>query len=168
MTKASDEWMTPQDLFNKLNEEFDFKLDVACTIKNSLCENGIYVENESALDSSWWIWTYVDGDLFRDREISCWMNPPYSRNLGWRFVQKAFEESQKGCTVVGLLKFDPSTSWFKDYIYGKAHEVRMCYKRVRFVNPETGKQEGSPTFPSCIVVWKPTIPTETKFSIYEW
>jgi site-specific DNA-methyltransferase (adenine-specific) len=165
---AKDDWQTPKELFSKLDEEFGFILDVACTFKNSLCECGIYVETESALDTDWWIWKYSDSDLYRTNEITCWMNPPYSRNNIAMFCKKALEESQKGCTVVGLIKLDTSTMWFQNYIMDKAHEVRFCKKRISFIDPDTGKKGGSPPFASAIIVWKPGIPEETKFSMYEW
>ena len=34
---SKDEWQTPQELFDKLNEEFHFNLDLACNVKNCLC-----------------------------------------------------------------------------------------------------------------------------------
>lgn len=32
------EWSTPQDFFDKLNEEFHFDLDPCCTDENAKCE----------------------------------------------------------------------------------------------------------------------------------
>lgn len=166
---ANDEWQTPQALFDKLNDEFNFDVDVAASEKNSKC-NRFIDQYLDALDREygWNIYSVTQGSLNHKTTGRCWMNPPYSRGNIDKFVKKAFEESQKGCTVVGLVKFDPSVSWFKKWIYGKAHEVRMCYKRVRFINPDTGKQAGNPTFPSAIIVWKPGIPEKTEFSMFYW
>ena len=95
------------------------------------------------------------------------MNPPYSRGNIDKFCKKAYEESQKGCTVVGLLPGDCSTKWFHNYVM-KAHEIRFLSRRVRFINPETGKQAGSPTFGSIVVVWKPGNVEAPKVSSYSW
>ena len=34
----SDEWETPRDLYDKLNERFKFTLDPCSTIENHLCD----------------------------------------------------------------------------------------------------------------------------------
>jgi site-specific DNA-methyltransferase (adenine-specific) len=95
------------------------------------------------------------------------MNPPYSRGNIDKFVKKAYEESQKGCTVVGLLPLR-SASWFHKYVM-KAHEIRFLTRRVKFIDPETGKpSKGSPNFDSIIVVWKPGHVDAPKVSSYEW
>ena len=101
-------------------------------------------------------------------KLYVWMNPPYSRGNIDKFCKKAYDESQKGCTVVGLLPSDLSTKWYQNWIFGKAHEVRTTARRVRFIDPITGKQGGSPKFGSIIVVWKPGMPERTEFSIYDW
>lgn len=163
---VKDEWQTPRELYNKLDEEFHFDLDVACNKNNCLCLQGNFHELYDSLNVSDW-YSFFDNGA-QNMDPTCWMNPPYSRGNLDKFCKKAFEESQKGCTVVGLLKMDHSTKWFKNWIYGKAHEVRLCSKRVQFIDPETGKKGQSPNFTSIIVVWKPGLPSETKFSMYDW
>lgn len=37
-SSATDQWATPQDFFDKLNEEFHFTLDVAADESNHKCE----------------------------------------------------------------------------------------------------------------------------------
>jgi len=161
MTK--DNWQTPKELFNKLNDEFHFQVDVCASEDNTLCDN-YFDEEKNAIVTDW----YQIPALTPYPKNIMWMNPPYSRNNIAMFCKKAYEESQKGCIVVGLIKLDTSTTWFQNYIMNKAHEVRFCKKRISFIDPNTGKKGGSPPFASAIIVWKPTIPTETKFSMYEW
>ena len=157
MTK--DNWQTPIDLFEKLDDEFDFDIDVACDSKNNLCEFG-YSEGlyGSSLTNDWHLSKY---------HIKCWMNPPYSRGNIDKFCKKAYAESQKGCTVVGLLPGDCSTKWFHRYVM-RAHEIRFLQRRVRFIDPDTGKQGGSPTFGSIVVVWKPGQVESPEVSSYDW
>lgn len=161
-----DEWQTPKELFDKLNEEFNFDLDVAATKENRKC-NWYFDKNEEFCFDSLGI-TWAESTYNGNYPKNCWMNPPYSRGNINKFCKKAYEESQKGCTVVGLLPSDLSTKWYQNWIFGKAHEVRTTARRVRFVDPDTGKQGGSPRFGSIIVVWKPRIPEKTEFSIYDW
>jgi len=72
----TNEWATPQDFFDKMNEEFHFTLDVASTKKNAKCDR-YFTEQENGLSQSW------------DNEI-VWCNPPYGRELK-HWVKKASE-----------------------------------------------------------------------------
>lgn len=168
---SNDNWMTPDNLYSKLKNEFHFVLDAACTIENSKCYFGLFIDdNWDALTVNWKEeidWFY--GEHTKNRtNYNVWLNPPYSKPNLELFTQKAYEESQKGCTVVGLIPLVCSPKWYDKYVMNKAHEIRFCTKRVRFIDPETGKKAGSPAFDSMIVVWKPGIPKETKFSMFEW
>lgn len=162
---AKDDWETPQDLFDKLNDEFGFSLDVAATEENSKCE--MYSNKfTNALTHDWFFYDERDDYYFGIN--SAWMNPPYSRGNIEKFCQKAYEESQKGCVVVGLLPGDSSTKWFHKYVM-KAHEIRFCTKRVQFIDPDTGKHgKNGPTFGSIIVVWKPGDIDAPKVSSFSW
>lgn len=151
-----DEWQTPPSLFKKLDDEFHFTVDVACTTENCLCQYGWYINYDCDALENW------------GNDEICFMNPPYSRGNIDKFAKKALEESQKGCIVVGLVRHDPSAKWYQNYVHGKAHEVRMLKRRVHFVNPETGKPEAAYNFPCCVVVWKPGIPEETEYKYLDW
>ena len=48
-----------------------------------------------------------------------YVNPPYSDPLPW--CLKAVEEWKKGCTVVMLLKHDPTTEWYRVLYDAGAH-----------------------------------------------
>ena len=37
--KKSDEWETPQELFDELNKKYKFTLDVCATAENAKCSN---------------------------------------------------------------------------------------------------------------------------------
>lgn len=137
-SSAKQDWETPQELFNELDREFRFALDVCATNDNSKC--GCYITPEqNSLRQEWAI-------LSRGR--ACWMNPPYGREIG-KWVKKAYEESLRGCTVVCLLPARTDTRWFHDYIYGVA-EVRFIRGRLKF-----GGAKNSAPFPSMIVVFRP-------------
>ena len=42
----SDEWETPQELFDELNEEFHFDLDACATAKNHKCAEYFSLEDD--------------------------------------------------------------------------------------------------------------------------
>ena len=124
-------WATPQDFFDKLNDEFRFTLDAAAIQENAKCDR-FFTPEDDGLSQMW------DGVV--------WCNPPYCRQTG-KWVKKAYEESKKGATVVMLLPCRPDVSWFHDYILGKA-EIRFIRGRLKF-----GGSSNSAPFPSMVVVF---------------
>lgn len=73
-------WCTPQDFFDKLNEEFGFVLDPAATDTTAKCSL-YYTPETDGLSQSW------------DCGGAVFCNPPYGREIG-KWVQKAFEEAR--------------------------------------------------------------------------
>ena len=78
-----------------------------------------------------------------------WCNPPYGREIG-KWVEKAYNESLAGVTVVMLLPARTDTKWFHDYIYGKA-EIRFVRGRLKF-----GDSKNSAPFPSMVIIFRGT------------
>ncbi len=139
MDKESDLWETPQWLFDELNREFNFDLDLCTNGDNSKC--GIAVTDYF----DWKIDTVFN---------TAFMNPPYSNPLP--FIKKAYEDS-KLCKIVALIKADTSTrTWgvFWDYETNKPKpgcEVRFLPKRLKF---ERGgiPSKNCANFPSAIII----------------
>ena len=104
-----DDWKTPDDFYEKLNEEFHFDFD-PCPYEHDMSWDGLEVE-----------W----GE-------SNFVNPPYSRKLKDAFVKKAIEESKKGKTCVLLLPVSTSTILFHDYIQPNAKEIMFVRGRIKF------------------------------------
>ena len=48
----SDEWATPQHIFDTLNEEFDFELDPCATDENHKCPL-YYTKEQDGLSQKW-------------------------------------------------------------------------------------------------------------------
>ncbi len=130
-SSKTDDWETPQDLFDKLDQEFEFNLDVCATQDNRKCRN-FYTKELDGLKQDW--------------HGVCWMNPPYGREIG-KWVQKAYEESLKGSTVVCLLPSRTDTRWWHDYCM--KGEVRFIKGRLKF-----GNSKNSAPFPSAIVIFR--------------
>ena len=150
----NDEWATPQSLFSKLDEEFNFTVDLCTNIDtgNSKCK-GMVFDIES----------YVKNDIANESDVY-WMNPPYSRGNIDMCMEQATTLLHRGHVVVCLVRFDPSTKWFQRFVDGVASEVRMLDKRVRFIGAPSAYN-----FPCCVVIYDPDFdPFEyvTNYSIW--
>ena len=134
-SSATDNWSTPQDFFDKLNDEFHFTLDVCADEINHKCEH-YYTKEMNGL-SHHWIGTV-------------WCNPPYRRRIG-EWVRRAYISSQIGsATVVMLLPARTDMKWFHDYIYNKPNvEIRFIKGRLKF-----GGCKNSAPFPSMVVIFR--------------
>jgi len=146
-TSKSNEWETPQELFDGLDKEFNFDLDPCATKENAKCSI-YYTKEEDGLAQNWNI---VDLGI-RFEINSVFMNPPYGREIG-KWVEKAYKESRRstsrtyGATVVCLLPARTDTKWFHDYCL--KGEIRWIKGRLRFV----GAKNSAP-FPSMIVIFR--------------
>jgi site-specific DNA-methyltransferase (adenine-specific) len=76
------------------------------------------------------------------------MNPPYGREIR-RWVQKAYEESLRGATVVCLLPARTDTAWWHEYILPYA-KVSFIRGRLKFGDAKNGAP-----FPSAVAVFYP-------------
>ena len=133
-TSKSNEWSTPQSLFDELNSEFNFTLDPASTHENAKCEK-YYTQEDDGLNQPW-----------ADESVFC--NPPYGREIG-QWVKKAYEESlllREGVIVL-LIPARTDTKYWHEYIFGKA-EVRFLKGRVKF-----GEAKQGAPFPSAVIVY---------------
>lgn len=133
MTSNTPEWSTPQDVYDKLNEEFWFNLDPCCTHENAKCENHYTVE-DNGLEQSW-----------KNKRV--FMNPPYGREIK-RWMKKAHIESINGTLVVCLVPARTDTAWWHDY--AMKGEIRFIRGRLKF-----GDSKNNAPFPSAIVIFKP-------------
>lgn len=134
-SSKSDEWETPKELFNSLNDEFHFTVDACATSENAKCAE-YYDKQKDGLSQIW-------GGCV-------WCNPPYGKQIG-RWVQKASKAAHKdGAKVVMLLPARTDTRWFHDYIYNKRNvEIRFLRGRLKF-----GGSKNSAPFPSMIVIFE--------------
>ena len=126
------DWETPQFLFDGLNAEFGFELDVCATVENAKCKR-YFSEEDDGLSQTW--------------EGVCWMNPPYGREIG-RWMRKAFGSARDGATVVCLVPARTDTAWW--HKYAARGEIRYLRGRLKF----NGAENSAP-FPSAIVIFRP-------------
>ena len=133
-SSKTDLWSTPQDFYDKLNEEFNFNLDPCSTHENAKCKRHFTIL-ENGLEQDW-----------SNSNVFC--NPPYGKEIK-KWVKKCYEESKKENTkIVMLIPARTDTSYFHDYIYKKAKEIRFIRGRLKF-----GQAKNSAPFPSMVVVF---------------
>jgi phage N-6-adenine-methyltransferase len=129
--KMSDNWCTPDWLFEKLSKEHgSFDIDLCATAENSKCqtygsnylrdEYGDLQQGENAYIGA--ANNIKDIAYLFNMDLNCFMNPPYSNPLP--FIEKAWEDS-KHCKIVCLVKADPSTKWWA--VFWNYKEVHNCH-----------------------------------------
>lgn len=133
-SSKSNEWATPQNLFDELNDEFNFTLDPCATDENAKCSKYFTIEDDG-LSKDW------SNDVV-------FMNPPYGREIK-KWIKKAYEESLNGVTVVCLIPARTDTTYWHDFIFDKADDIRFLRGRLKF-----GNSKNSAPFPSAIVVYQ--------------
>jgi phage N-6-adenine-methyltransferase len=150
-SSASDEWETPQDLFDRLHGEFRFAVDLAASGVNAKVRYAYFTKELDALGSEW---TRVQ----IERPVG-FCNPPYSRGLQGKFISKAAQERRRGFTTVMLLPARTDTKAFHTHIYDASTwqarpgvEIRLLPGRLKF----GGAVNGAP-FPSMIVIFRPGV-----------
>lgn len=142
---ASKDWETPPELFDILDKEFHFTIDIAADEQNAKV-NIFYSKQQDALTKPW---TGI-----------CWLNPPYGRDLK-KWIKKAYVESRKtGTIIVMLIPSRTNTVWWHTYCM-RASEIRFIKGRPKFV----GAKDGLPQ-PLAIVVFKETNGKEPIFSSF--
>jgi len=134
------DWATPQALFDRVDLEFGFVLDAAAAPHNTKCRSYLSVEDDS-LSCNWAEIAKSTSDTG-----AVWLNPPYGRDIG-KWIQKAYEESLKGLTVVVLTFCRSDTLWWHQWAM-KAAEVRLIKGRIRF----EGASASAPA-PSCLLIF---------------
>lgn len=132
----SDNWSTPKQFYDKLNEEFNFDFD-PCPLNE-----GVITPDKDGLLIEWGSKNYV--------------NPPYSKKLKEAFVLKAISESKKGKLCVMLLPVSTSTKLFHNHILPNATEIRFVKGRIKFIGVNTKGElvnDKAPMHDSMIVVF---------------
>lgn len=129
---GNDKWGTPPEVYNKLNEEFQFDAFDPCPLN----------------------WKPGDPDgLAIDWAPRTFVNPPYSQTSRW--LKKSARECKKGKLVVLLLNACTDTKYFHKYVLGLGHEVRFIRGRLRFIQLNGEPAPSSNTRPSIIIIMRP-------------
>jgi len=121
---AKQDWETPIDLFELLNETYDYNFDLAASKENTKCKN-FFTINDDSLNKSW------------QGLGNCWLNPPYvssSKNKLVMWIKKAYVETQKDSdlAVSLLIPARTNTKWFLDYCLTRSYAIDFIIGRPKF------------------------------------
>lgn len=139
-SSKSDEWSTPQELYDVLDSIFRFTLDPCSTNTNKKCKKW-YTKEDDGLSKDW-----------SDEVVFC--NPPYSRktktNPGQQaWVEKCYEEYVlHNTTSVMLIPAKTDTESMHEYIFVDAKYLCFVKGRIKF-----GNNTSPAPFPSMIAVF---------------
>ena len=158
--KVGDQWRTPQQVFDRLNREFNFIADMASSDSNALCSI-YYTEKDDSLSFNWF--DAVKDIRFGSAADYVWLNCPYSKPMPW--VKKAIEAQSNGLGVVMLLNDDTSVGWFAEaltavseirHVIGDKKEKGTGYHsgRIAFLNHNGDPVPGN-NKPQFILVFNP-------------
>tara|TARA_R110002020_G_C16193893_1_gene765728 strand:- start:506 stop:982 length:477 start_codon:yes stop_codon:yes gene_type:complete len=142
LSSKSNDWVTPQYIFNELDKEFGFTLDPCASEENAKCDK-YYTIDDDGLSQDW------------SKDV-VFMNPPYGRDL-IKWIKKAYDESLNGALVVCLIPSRTDTRYWHDFIFPHA-EIRFLKGRLYF-----GDGRGRSPFPSAIVIFD-----KNKERCYKW
>ena len=131
LTSTTDEWATPQDLFDRLNACFRFTLDPCATKENHKAPK-YYTREQDGLKQDWGV------------EV-IWCNPPYGRTIG-EWIKRCAEH--QGIAVM-LIPAHTDTRWWHQYIDSNPNaSVHFIKGRLKF-----GGAKNPAPFPSAIVIF---------------
>lgn len=119
-------WGTDPRVFNALNKEFNFALDVAASHENHKCPM-YYTKDDDALSIDW------SKALKAYGMRPAWSNPPYGRGLIKRYFDKSIEQKAKGVTSVHLVPATLDAQWLT---IDEISEIRVITGgRLTFIAP---------------------------------
>lgn len=134
-SSAKDNWETPQDIFDRFNNVFNFTLDPCADSKNAKCDL-YFTKEDDGLSKDW-----------GGHRVFC--NPPYGRKETGKWVKKCYDESRKpGTIIVALIPARTDTKWFHEYVFKTTAEVLFIKGRLKF-----GDGKNSAPFPSMVVIF---------------
>lgn len=129
-----DDWSTPQEFYDELNQRYRFTLDPCCSSETAKCAK-YYTAEDDGLSKDW------EGE-------TVFMNPPYGRGIE-KWIEKAYKEGMKeGTTVVCLIPARTDTKYWHEYCM-RAKELFFVKGRLKF-----GESKNSAPFPSAVVVFR--------------
>jgi site-specific DNA-methyltransferase (adenine-specific) len=128
----TDEWETPDILFDGMNDKFNFTLDPCATPENAKCKR-FFTEEDDGLMQTW-----LGEQVF--------VNPPFSNIKEWMY--KCYMESRlDNKDKVMLIPVRSDTQYFSEYGAYSA-ELYFIKGRLKFSNAKN-----TAPFPSVIVVF---------------
>jgi site-specific DNA-methyltransferase (adenine-specific) len=138
-----DEWETPQELWDELDKQYNFKFDCCANEKNRKTIN-------------------YSSDFLNDNAVkNCvvWMNPPFSK--AFEMFERFFDYCYSGIAIYRCDNME--TIIWQDIILKKATWIAIPKGRINY---EGFKGNGS-RFPSALIGLKIDIPRLKDFTVLE-
>lgn len=142
---TNDDWCTPRWVLDEI-ESFSGAIDFdPCSNAGSLvgARKASFDISSDGLNNPWHPWgvTYV--------------NPPYSKPNLELWSDKVVKEykKDKAREVFLLIPAAVSTKWWFRNVVKEATAVCFYNRRIKFVNPDTGKPQGSGKFNNALVYY---------------
>ena len=131
-----DSWKTNQDLWNKLNDQYNFTLDCCASLENRKCR--LWFNNFESLKH------YEDLT-----KIIAWMNPPFSKVS--EMFEHFFKVINKGVAIYRCDNME--TKVWQEIILKQATWIFIPKGRISYNSFETGDmRKGNGTrFPSALI-----------------
>jgi site-specific DNA-methyltransferase (adenine-specific) len=152
------DWGTPFEVQGLINQGFDYKirLDVCANASNTKCVRWFDKETDG-LQQSWE--PEKPGDLW-------WCNPDF--RLVKQFLEKAYNEYQKGHQGIMLVPSSQETKWFRELITHRNLRRMVWPGRINFIEPNDQPTTGN-TCGSVIVAFiKPEVEIRRLFEDEPW
>lgn len=141
MSNPIQNWRTPRNIFDPLNEEFGFGIDLFADPANALLPE-YFTEDRSAFSRPWHSRRFAFG------------NPPYSRGSVDQAIAYAERQVRVERNLPGVVLLLPltTTKWFGHAM--RNFEVQLYEGRIAFESPDDGRKPGS-NFSNCLVIVRP-------------
>lgn len=166
----NDELRTPDYIYDWLWRRFRLDFDAAASHANHRCPD--YATKDGTFVTIRDEWgklcpgrtaqaNDLDGLTVPWRGLRVFVNPPYSRGMIEKFVDKAIAERDNAEIIVMLVKVDTSTEWWRKL---SAHAHVEFLGRVRYLDENGGPlrdkngKATAATFPSCVAIFRPSEP----------
>lgn len=133
-TLGRDDWMTPREVFDPVNDLVRFDMDACATDASVARVPQFITPEEDALTIQW-----------SERGSRVWCNPPYGRGIkDWFF--KGAEEAAKLDALVMLVYANTDTSYWHNQVAGCLYTKMVVFikPRVKFVLPGESVRAGAP------------------------
>jgi phage N-6-adenine-methyltransferase len=128
-------WMTPIELFEKINAHMNFELDPCAETDN--LGIAFYNKKTNGLLQSW-------------KEMICFVNPPYGKDQK-KWIEKALSEPKS--VSVFLIPARVDTKLWQEIIFKKAAKICFLKGRVSFIDPKTKKKANPSPFPTALILF---------------
>ena len=108
-SSISEKWRTPKALFDRLNDEFKFEIDLCAEPNTALCDK-FFTKDDDALKQKW--------------SGVCWINPPYGNQIAAWMEKAYFESRNPGTVIVCLIPSRTDTDWWHRFVM-RSNEIRF-------------------------------------------